>query len=72
LAGASDRRADAWEILLDAARLLKDPSVYPGERGPAQVARVLSSGYSQGGALQLELLAEGLDPSRFMTGTSSR
>ncbi len=28
--GSIDRSADAWEILLDAARLLKDPRVYPG------------------------------------------
>ena len=65
--GSIDRSADAWEILLDAARLLKDPGVYPGDR-PARVATVLSSGYSQGGALQLELLAEGLDPSRVYDG----
>ena len=44
-------------FLLDAARLLKDlPRVYPGCRGPAPVATVLSSGYSQGAALQLESL----------------
>lgn len=28
--GSIDRSADAWEILRDAARLLKDPNVYPG------------------------------------------
>ena len=33
--GSIDRSADAWEILLDAARLLKDPSAYPGQSGPA-------------------------------------
>ena len=60
--GSIDRSADAWEILLDAARLLKDPSVYPGNDGPRPVATVLSSGYSQGAGAQLELLAEGLDP----------
>ena len=65
--GSIDRSADAWEILLDAARLLKDPSVYPGD-GPARVATVLSSGYSQGGAAQLELIAEGLDPKRVYDG----
>jgi hypothetical protein len=32
------------------------------------VATVLSSGYSQGGALQLELLAENLDPTRVYDG----
>ena len=66
--GSIERSADAWEILLDAARLLKDPSAYPGGDGPAPVTTVLSSGYSQGGALQLELLAEGLDPTRIYDG----
>ena len=66
--GSIDRSADAWEILLDAARLLKDPSAYPGGDEPAPVATVLSSGYSQGAALQLELLAEGLDPTRVYDG----
>jgi hypothetical protein len=66
--GTIDRSADAWEILLDAARLLKDPSAYPGHGGPRPVATVLSSGYSQGGALQLELLAEELDPTRVYDG----
>lgn len=66
--GSIDRSADAWEILLDAARLLKDPSAYPGSHGPSPVATVLSSGYSQGGAAQLEVLAEGLDPSRVYDG----
>jgi hypothetical protein len=66
--GSIDRSADAWEILLDAARLLKNPSVYPAGVGPAPVATVLSSGYSQGGGLQLEVLAEGLDPTRVYDG----
>src|SRR5688572_13407489 len=66
--GSIDRSADAWEILLDAARLLKDPNLYPDSNGPARVRTVLSSGYSQGGALQLELLAEGLDPTRVYDG----
>ena len=48
--------------------LLKDPSVYPGSDRPARVATVLSSGYSQGAAAQLELLAEGLDPTRVYDG----
>jgi hypothetical protein len=62
LYGSIDRSADAWEILLDAARLLKDPSVYPRNDGPRPVTTVLSSGYSQGAGAQLELLAKGLDP----------
>jgi hypothetical protein len=66
--GVIDRSADAWEILLDAARLLKDPSAYPGVDQPSPVRRVLSSGYSQGGAAQLEFLAERLDPARVYDG----
>ena len=66
--GSIERGADAWEILLDAARLLKNPGVYPGRFRPARVATVLSSGYSQGGALQLEMLAERLDPRRVYDG----
>jgi hypothetical protein len=66
--GSIERSADAWEILRDAARLLKDPRPYPGAGRPARVSTVLSSGYSQGGALQLELLAEGLDPARAYDG----
>jgi hypothetical protein len=68
LYGSIERSADAWEILLDAARLLKNPKVYPDASGPARVTTVLSSGYSQGGALQLELLAERLDPTRVYDG----
>jgi hypothetical protein len=66
--GSIERGADAWEILLDAARLLKNPVQYPGKSRPARVDTVLSSGYSQGGALQLELLAEGLDPRKIYDG----
>lgn len=68
LYGSIEKSADAWEILLDAARLLKGSSIYPNNDGPARVRTVLSSGYSQGGALQLELLAEGLDPTRVYDG----
>jgi len=66
--GSIDRSSDAWEILLDAARLLKDPSAYPGNDRPSRVTTVLSSGYSQGAAAQLEVLAEGLDPARVYDG----
>ena len=66
--GSIDRSSDAWEILLDAARLLKNPGAYPGNDRPAPVATVLSSGYSQGAGAQLELLAEGLDPARVYDG----
>ena len=68
LYGTIERSADAWEILLDAARFLKDPDAYPGKGGPARVATVLQLRYSQGGAAQLELLAEGLDPDRIYDG----
>ena len=68
LYGSIERSADAWEVLRDAARLLKDPSDYPDRGGPKRVTTVLSSGYSQGGALQLEMLAEGLDPTRVYDG----
>jgi Alpha/beta hydrolase domain len=66
--GSIDRSADAWEILLDAARLLKDPRAYPDSHGPWRVTTVLSSGYSQGAGAQLEFLAEGLDPARVYDG----
>jgi Alpha/beta hydrolase domain len=68
LYGSIDRSADAWEILLDAARLLKDPGRYPGNGRPARVETVLSSGYSQGAAAQLEMVVEGLDPTRVYDG----
>jgi hypothetical protein len=66
--GSIDRSADAWEILLDAARLLKDPSHFPGSDRPARVTTVLSSGYSQGGGAQLEFLTEELDPTGVYDG----
>jgi hypothetical protein len=66
--GTIERGADAWEILLDAARLLKNPGAYPQQGRLARVTTVLSSGYSQGGALQLEMLAERLDPKRIYDG----
>jgi hypothetical protein len=66
--GSIDRSADAWEILLDAARLLKDPSALASASRPARVRTVLSSGYSQGAALQLEVLADNLDPTRVYDG----
>lgn len=64
--GSIDRSADAWEILLDMARLLKNPGAFPG--GPPAVRRVLSSGYSQGAAAQLEVITTGLDPTRVYDG----
>ena len=64
--GSIDRSADAWEILLDTARLLKNPRLLPGDRH--QVRKVLSSGYSQGAAAQLEVITAGLDPARVYDG----
>jgi MYXO-CTERM domain-containing protein len=63
--GSIERSADAWEIFLDAARLLKNPAAFVG---PTAVGKVVSSGYSQGGALQLEMLVEGLDPTKVYDG----
>jgi hypothetical protein len=63
--GTIERGADAWEILRDAARLLKDPgarwaSGYGGMwSAPEAVEVALSAGYSQTGALQMGFLAEG-------------
>jgi hypothetical protein len=68
LYGSIESSADAWEILKDAARLLKDPTYYPGNSAPASVATVLSSGYSQGGAAQLEFITQGLDPGKVYDG----
>ena len=66
--GSIERGGDAWEIFLDAARFLKNPGKFPGKNRPARVDTVLSSGYSQGGALQLEMLAHNLDPKRVYDG----
>jgi hypothetical protein len=75
LYGSIERSADAWEILRDAARLLKEPRAFEdrsrgarGRAGLGRVATVLSSGYSQGAAAQLEMLTEGLDPTRVYDG----
>lgn len=57
--GTIERGADAVEILRDVARFLRDPSALEGGSGPAPVAVVLSSGYSQTGALQMAFLSQG-------------
>ena len=64
--GSIDRSADAWEILLDTGRLLKNPRLLPTDRHA--VRKVVSSGYSQGAAAQLEVITAGLDPSRVYDG----
>jgi hypothetical protein len=66
--GSIEHSADAWDILRDAAQLLKDPSYYPNNDAPASVATVLSSGYSQGAAAQLEFVTQGLDPDKVYDG----
>ena len=65
--GTIEQGADAWEILLDAARLLKDPRTFPGG-GLHAVRWVIGSGYSQGAALQQEMLVEGFDPTNVYDG----
>ena len=72
LYGSIDRSADAWEILLDAARLLKDPSAYPGRDRPARVATVLSSGYSRAPPLSSSSSPRDSIPPGSTTATSSR
>jgi hypothetical protein len=63
--GTIERGADAWEILRDAARLLKDPGPLRASgsgamwTAPEAVEIALSAGYSQTGALQMGFLAEG-------------
>ena len=57
--GSIERGTDAWEILRDAARFLRDPSAFEGSDGPLPVDTVLSSGFSQTAAMQNELLVRG-------------
>ncbi len=64
--GSIERSANAWEILLDTGRLLKNPRLLPSDRHA--VRKVLSSGYSQDAAAQREVITAGLDPSRVDDG----
>ena len=57
--GTIQQGPDAWEILRDAARFLKNPSAWPGRDGPAPVQYVLSAGFSQSAALQNEFVSQG-------------
>ena len=57
--GSIERGSDAWEILRDAARFLKDPSALEGGDGPLPVGTVLSFGFSQTAGLQAAFLAGG-------------
>jgi hypothetical protein len=57
--GTIERGPDAFEILRDAARFLKDPTTIEGGSRPQPVEAVLSAGYSQTGALQMAFLSQG-------------
>lgn len=59
LRGSIERGTDAWEILRDAARFLRDPGAFEGSDGPRPVDTVLSFGFSQTSALQMAFLAGG-------------
>ena len=59
LYGTIERGADAWVILEDTAKFLKDPSAFPGSNGPSAVRSVFSHGYSQSGGLQMSFLTGG-------------
>ncbi len=57
--GTIERGDDAFHIIRDAASILRDPDVLVGADGPAPVDTVISSGFSQSGALINEFLAHG-------------
>ena len=57
--GTIDRGTDTFPILRDAARFLRDPSAFDGDAGPMPVDWVLSFGFSQTAALQMEFLVQG-------------
>ena len=56
--GTIERGTDAFPILRDTARFLKDPSAFEGADGPLPVDAVLSSGFSQTASLQNQYLLE--------------
>jgi len=62
--GALEHSADAFEVVLDAARLLKSPYAH----GPRRVHTVFSQGYSQSAAFQLEVLTGNHDPTHQYDG----
>ncbi|MDQ3366244.1 MAG: alpha/beta hydrolase domain-containing protein [Myxococcota bacterium] len=58
--GTIEKGADSWQILSDAARFLRKPAFAGSTVAPPRATeRVLSSGYSQTAALQLEYLSTG-------------
>ena len=57
--GTIEDGSDAWQILRDAADFLKNPSTFQGTNRPAPVSVVLSSGFSQSAAIQMEFLSQG-------------
>jgi Alpha/beta hydrolase domain len=56
--GSIERGSDAWHILRDAARFLKNPIAWPGPDGPAPVRFVLAAGFSQTAALINEFVSQ--------------
>jgi hypothetical protein len=56
--GSIEWGIDAFPILRDAARFLKDPSALEGADGPLPVDAVLSSGFSQTAGLQSQYILE--------------
>jgi len=62
--GSLEHSADAFEVVVDAARLLRHP--YAG--GPRAVHTVFSQGYSQSAALQNEVLSGNHDPTHQYDG----
>jgi len=62
--GTIDKSADAWTILVDAARFLKNPITI----GARPVHKAFSSGYSMGAGGQLQLIALNQDPTRVYDG----
>ena len=57
--GTIERGTDAFPILRDAARFLKDPSTFEDANGPLPVEAVLSSGFSLTAGLQNQFLLVG-------------
>lgn len=60
--GTIERGSDAWEIMRDAARFLKNPTLTglpAGANQPMAVGAVIGTGYSQTGALANEFMIRG-------------
>ncbi len=59
--GSIEEFEDAFEILRDAARFLRDPVAFDGFTLPASVDVVISAGYSQSGTVQNAMVRQGED-----------